>query len=187
MLFLVLVAALLAACGSSKKSSQSTPTVILPQAQTGDQWALRIVNRLMRPLNKDLQVVNGLNNPNVLLFIINRNRATLAIVNRRLGDLAQCSNKLVSIGPPPPRSKPLKRTNAKFHAACRYYVDLAQKLQKVALFLSSGRSDVIAEGRKLLRDARPTANAAARTYCAAITLAQRQPEFRRAGLRPSAC
>jgi hypothetical protein len=187
-LLLVLLAGVLAGCGSSKKNEQPTPPpVVLSQAQTKDEWARRIVNRLMRPLNKDLQVVNGLSNPTIILFIINQNKTTLTILNQRLGDLAQCSSKLVSIGPPPLGSGPLQRANTKFQAACRDYVQLAQMLQKASLFLSSGRNDVILEGRKLLRSAIPTANAAGSTYCTAIKIVQKQPEFRRAGLRPSSC
>lgn len=187
-LLLVFLVALLAACGSSKKDAQPAPSpIILPQAQTKDEWARRIVNLLLRPLNRDLQVVNGLSNPNILLYIINQNKTTLTVLNRRLGDLAQCSDKLVSIGPPPPASGPLQRANTKFEAACKNYGDLAKRLQKVVLFLSSGRSDVVAEGRKLLRSSAPTANAAAGTYCAAIRIAQSQPEFKRAGLQTSAC
>jgi hypothetical protein len=187
-LFLVVLAALLAACDSSDKSSQATPPPnVLPQAKTKDEWALRVVNRLMRPLNKDLQIVNGMNDPNILLFIINQNKATLTIVNQRLRDLGKCSNRLVTIGPPPPGSRPLERANTKLHGACVKYVQLAHMLQKATLFLSSGRRDVIAQGRKLLRSARPTANAAGSTYCTAIQIAQKQPAFRRAGLRPSAC
>src|SRR6266508_533203 len=167
-LLLVLLVALLAACGSSKKNAQPAPSpIILPQAQTNDEWARRIVNLLLRPLNRDLQVVNGL--------------------SRRLGDLAKCTDKLVSLGPPPPASGPLQRANTKFEGACKDYGELAKRLQKVVLFLSSGRSDVVAEGRKLLRSSAPTANAAAGTYCAAIRIAQSQPEFKRAGLQTSAC
>src|SRR6266542_6785378 len=106
-LLLVLLVALLAACGSSKKNAQPAPSpIILPQAQTNDEWARRIVNLLLRPLNRDLQVVNGLSNPNILLYIINQNKTTLTVLNRRLGDLAKCTDNLVSLGPPPPASPP---------------------------------------------------------------------------------
>jgi hypothetical protein len=186
-LLLLLVAGLMTAgCGSSKKSAETTslPT-ILPTATTPDEWAKRAVNVVLRPLNRDLQVVNGFNNPNILVYIANQNPTTLRIVKNRLGDLSQCSTKLVTIGPPPQSRKPLRPVNTQLKKACASYVQLAAQLQKATLFLSSGRTDVIARGRQTLRDARPLNNTAAEQFAKAIKLAQVLPEFRRAGLRPS--
>jgi hypothetical protein len=185
--FLCTIALVATACGSSKKSAESTSPLprVLPAAQTPDEWALRIVNSLLRPLNRDLQVVNGFNDPNVMVYIANKNPTTLRIIRTRLTDLSQCSNKLIAIGPPPPGRKPLARVNSMFQKACTSYVDLAGRLQKATLFISSGRTDVIKEGRKILREARPTNNAAGARFAAAIKLAQGLPEFRRAGLKPS--
>jgi hypothetical protein len=185
-LLLLIVALVLTACGSSNKSAQTTslPTV-LPTATTPDEWAKRVVNMLLRPLNRDLQVVNGFNDPNVLLYIANQNPTTLRIIKTRLGDLSKCSSKLVTIGPPPQSRKPLRRVNTQLKKACATYVQLAPQLQKATLFISSGRTDVIAEGRKTLRNARPLNNTAAEQFAAAIKSAQALPEFRRAGLQPS--
>lgn len=187
-LVLLLLAAtlVLTACGSSHKSAQTTtlPTV-LPAATTPDQWAQRVVNRLFRPLNRDLQVVNSFNDPNVLVYIADQNPSTIRVIDNRLRDLAQCSNRLVTIGPPPQSRRPLHGVNTQLQKACATYVQLAAKLQKATLFMSSGRADVAAEGRTLLRQSRPTNNAAAQQYVTAIRLAQVLPEFRRAGLQPS--
>ena len=185
-LLLLVVALVVTACGSSKKSAQTTslPTV-LPTATTPDEWAKRVVNMLLRPLNRDLQVVNGFNDPNVLVYIANQNPTTLRIIKTRLGDLSNCSSKLVTIGPPPQSRKPLRPVNTQLKKACATYVQLAPQLQKATLFMSSGRTDVIAEGRKILRNARPLNNTAAEQFAAAIKSAQVLPEFRRAGLQPS--
>jgi hypothetical protein len=51
--------------------------------------------------------------------------------------------------------------------------------------MSSGRTDVIAQGRKILREARPLNNTAAEQFAAAVRSAQVLPEFRRVGLQPS--
>jgi hypothetical protein len=187
LLLLCTTALVVTACGSSKKSAEPTTSLprLLPAAQTPDEWAQRVVNGLLRPLNQDLQVVNGFNDPNVMVYIANKNQTTLRVIRTRLGDLAQCSNKLIAIGPPPPGRKPLAPVNSALQKACTTYVDLAQRLQKATLFISSGRSDVINEGRKVLREARPTNNAAGARFAAAIKLAQKLPEFRRAGLEPS--
>jgi len=184
---LLCAAAFLAGCGSSNNSSTrvaSVPTV-LPQARTPDEWAKRVVDRFLRPLNRDLRIVNGLNNPTVLVYLTNQNPTTVRIARTRLADLAQCTNKLVAIGPPPPGRPALARVNTSFRKACTNYVRLASTLQKATLFLTSGRSDVIARGQKILRSANAPGNAAARDYVAGIKVAQRLPEFRRAGLRPS--
>jgi hypothetical protein len=185
-LLLLVGALVLTACGSSNKSAQTTslPTV-LPTATTPDEWAKRVVNTLLRPLNRDLQVVNGFNDPNVLVYIANQNPTTLRIIKNRLGDLSKCSDKLVTIGPPPQSRKPLRRVNTQLEKACATYVQLAPQLQKATLYIGSGRTDVIARGRKILRDARPLNNTAAEQFAAAIKSAQVLPEFRRAGLQPS--
>jgi hypothetical protein len=185
-LLMLVVAVVATGCGSSKKQAgPPPPTNILPQAKTPDEWAKRIVDLFLRPLNQDLRVVNGLNTPDIIIEVTNQNATTLAILKRRLGDLAQCSNKLVSIGPPPAGRAPLTKVSANLRAACRSYVPAAQLLQKSTLFMSSGRADVIRQGRKLLLNARPPLNVAAMRFVAAIRAAQTLPEFRRAGLKPS--
>ena len=185
-LVLLVGAFALTACGSSHKTSETTSVPnVLPTATTPDEWAKRVVNVLLRPLNRDLQVVNGFNDPNVLVYIANQNPTTLRIIKNRLGDLSQCSSKLVTIGPPPQARKPLRRVNTQLQKACASYVRLAAQLKQATLFISSGRSDVIARGRKVLADARPLNNTAADQFATAIRSAQVLAEFRRAGLQPS--
>lgn len=187
-MLLIAAAALgLAACGSSSKKGEPTATLphVLPAATTPNEWAKRVVDILFRPLNADLQIVNGFNDPNVLVYIANQNATTLRIVRRRLGDLSQCTAKLVEIGPPPSSRKPLRLVSTQLRTACKSYVSLAQSLQKATLFISSGRADVIARGRKILRSARPMNNRAGQQFAAAVKSAQVLPEFRRAGLQPS--
>jgi hypothetical protein len=187
MVILVAALAFLAGCGSSKKADTSTvPPSVLPAAQNANQWALRIVSLVLRPLNRDLTVVNGFNDPNVILYIVDRNKTTLRIIHARLGDLSECSRKLVAIGPPPPRRPQLQPVAANLRTACAHWVHMASVLTKATLFLSSGRSDVIAEGRKMLRDLRPESTLASAAFRKFLRGAQRLPEFRRAGLEPSA-
>ena len=189
-LFLVLLCLSATACGkSSKRSAPTTPTTngspILPQAKDPNDWALRVVEILMRPMNKDFNVVNGFRDPNLIVYIANQNQATLRIINRRLTDLARCTQRMVAIGPPPKSAPRLQPVYNQLKTACVTYVDLAHRLQKATLFMSSGRNDVFQQGRKLLREAAPINNKAAVQYAAAIKTAQAIPAFRKAGLQPS--
>jgi hypothetical protein len=186
-LLLLLCAALaVAGCSSSKKqSTPPPPTNVLPQAKTADEWAKRIVDRFLRPLNKDLQVLNGLNSPQIRLYIASANPTTLRIVNQRLRDLQRCSAKLVAIGPPPAGKTALTRIDSDFTKACTDYVHVAQTLLRAMEFLTSGRSDVIQKGVEIARSARPASGRAANQLIAAIRIAQTLPEFRRAGLKTS--
>ena len=186
-LILCCAVALLTACGSSGSSNTVAggPT-ILPPAESEQQWAQRIVDRFLRPLNTDLRVVNGLRDPQIVIYISNQNPTTLRIVRRALKDLERCQIKLVSIGPPPPQSGPFQRVNAKFKAACAKYVPVARTLQRAVVFWSSGRTDVIPRGFTLFRSTTRDANSAGAQYVAGIRIAQNLPEFRRAGLKPSA-
>jgi hypothetical protein len=178
-------AALLAGCGSSSKQSAPAVTILAP-AESEQEWAYRVVDLVLRPLNKDLTVVNGLSSPQTVIYLGSGNKTTLKVVNNALDDLAQCQNKLRRIGPPPPQSGPFERVNKHLKAACTKYVPTAATLKKAVFYWSSGRSDVTAQGFGIYRSAARDANAAGASYLKAIKIAQNLPEFRRAGLERSA-
>lgn len=185
-LLLACVAALLSGCGSGKSSENPVkPLVLMPRAESEAEWAIRVVNRFLRPLNNDLRVVNALHDPTVAVYITNQNKTTLSVVDKGLTDLAQCRNKLLVIGPPPPQSGPFERVYKDFNAACTGYVPTAKTLQNAVLFWSSGREDVIPRGFRTLKSTARVLNAAGDHYKAGIRIAQGLPEFRRAGLKPS--
>jgi hypothetical protein len=180
---LALVAA--AGCGSKKQASTTTAIPLLPDAQTSDEWARRIVNRFLTPLNEDLQVLNGLNNPQIRIFIASGNQTTLNVVNRRMHDLTRCTDKLVTIGPPTADDEQFQRVDRLFHSACKNYEDVADTVLDAVPKLSSGRTDVIEVGQDELRKSIPTSAAAAKDFKKAIAIAQKRPEFRNAGLQSS--
>jgi hypothetical protein len=184
--FVLCAAALVAGCGSGSKQASAPSVTILAPADSEQQWAFRVVDLFLRPVNKDLQVVNGLRDPSTVIYLSSGNKTTLNVVNKALDDLAQCQNKLRSIGAPPPQSGPFERVNTRFKSACARYVPTAKTLKKAVFYWSSGRSDVIARGFTLFRSTSKAANSAAAQYVAGIRIAQDLPEFRRAGLKPSA-
>jgi hypothetical protein len=185
-LLLCALVALLAGCGSNSKQSAPPAVTVLAPADSEQEWAFRIVDLFLRPVNKDLQIVNGLSNPQTVIYLGSGNKATLNVVNKALDDLAQCQNKLRRLGPPPPQSGPFERVNEHLKAACANYVPAAAKLKKAVFYWSSGRTDVTAQGFQIYRSAARGANAAGAEYLKAIKIAQNLPEFRRAGLQPSA-
>lgn len=190
LVFLVLVCLSATACGKSSKQAASTTSstnkqLILPPSKNADDWALRVVEILMRPMNQDLNVVNGFSDPSIIVYIANQNATTLRIIKRRMNDLARCTQRVVAIGPPPKSKFALPSVYSQLKAACVTYVDLAHRLQKATLFMSSGRNDVFQQGRKLLRQSAPTNNRAAAQYAKAIKTAQKIPPFLKAGLQPS--
>jgi hypothetical protein len=189
LLGLALCLALLGAgCGSKEKSSTPPPT-ILPNAQSPDEWAGRIVNRLMRPMNRDLQVLSTLNSPQIKIYIEQQNPTTVNILKNRMRDLGKCSDRLITIGPPPPDAgdiKQLKRVDAALHRACPHYDKVSELVLEAVEFMSSGREDVVARGEKKLEEAGPDSQAAAQAYGEAIRVAQELDEFKLHGLKPSA-
>jgi hypothetical protein len=177
--------ALLAAagCGSKKEAESTTTLQLLPDARTSDEWAQRIVRRFLTPLNQDLQVLNGLNNPQIRIFIASGNKTTLGVVNRRMKDLGRCTDKLVTIGPPTSDDEQFQRVNDLFHSACKNYEQVADKVLDAMPKLASGRTDVIQVGQEELRKSIPTSEAAANDFKQALAIAQKRPEFRNAGLQ----
>ena len=172
-------------CGSKKEATSVPIGPILPAAQSSQEWANRVVNIFLRPLNMDLQVVTNFNNPQIRIFIASQNATTLQIIKTRMNDLKRCSAKLVEIGPPPSGHPPLTKISADFQKACNDYEVVADALQKATPFLASGRSDVIDEGQKMIRGVRDASNRAGGNFAAGLRIAQTLPEFRKAGLKPS--
>jgi hypothetical protein len=184
-MLLAALALLAAGCGSKKEAATTRAIPILPDAQTSDEWARRIVRRFLAPLNQDLQVLNGLNNPQIRIFIASGNPTTLRIINRRMNDLQHCTDKLVTIGPPTSDDDQFQRVDRLFHSACKRYEDVADTVLDAVPKLSSGRTDVIQVGEQELRKSIPTSQAAAKDFQKAIAIAQKRPEFRNAGLQSS--
>jgi hypothetical protein len=184
-MLLAALALLAAGCGSKKQAETTTTIPILPDVKTSDEWAQRIVVRFLKPLNEDLQVLNGLNNPQIRIFIASGNKTTINVINRRMNDLEHCTDKLVTIGPPTSDDEQFQRVDRLFHSACKNYEQVADAVVDAVPLLSSGRTDVIQEGDKRLRKTIPTSAAAAKDFQKAIAIAQKRPEFRNAGLQSS--
>jgi hypothetical protein len=176
-------------CGSSSSNNAATTTApapqVLPRAATADEWASRVVNKVLRPLNKDLVVVSNFNTPTVRIYLASRNQQTINVINKRMNDLAKCSTRLEVIGPPPPGSAKLDQINQHLKKACASYEDVANRLLAATELLSSGSKDDAAKGDEALQAVRGPSSNAARELTAGVRLAQGTAAFRRAGLQPS--
>jgi len=183
LLLLLSLALLGTACGSEKESGS------LPPVATTQEWSQRIVNRLMRPMNRDLETLATLNNVQTKLFIQQGNEDTLEVLDERMTDLGKCTERLDAIGPPPAadeRIAQLRRLEAELRKACRHYVKVSELVLVAVELLSSGRSDVIPRGEDKLREAVPEATAGAKAYDETFKMAQKISEFRLQGLTPPA-
>lgn len=183
---LLSVALLSVGCGSDKKESGPA---ILPRAETAAEWAIRVVDGLMRPTNRDIEVLTTLNNPQTKVLIEQGNETTLNVLNTRMNDLGKCSDRLVTIGPPPPTGDlihRLRRVHGALRRACVHYVKVSETVLVAVKLLSSGRTDVIERGEDKLREAGPDAVAGAKAYDQAFKIALTIPEFQLHGVRPPA-
>jgi hypothetical protein len=184
---LLCLGAVLVGCGSSKQAAttRATPPNVLPAAATPNEWAGRIVNRLLRPLNQDLQVVNGFSSAQIRFYIKTQNQTTLTTIRSRMGDLKRCSTKLDEIGPPPAGKRTLLEISDSLGKACASYEEVADKLLEATELMSSGSTGGIEKGDAVLRKAGPASQRGSEQLVTAVRLAQQLPEFRRAGLKPS--
>lgn len=187
-LLVVAIALLGAGCGSDDEE-QSQPPTVLPRSLSVEEWAGRVVNLLLRPTNRDVELLATLNVPQTRLFILQGNETTLAVIRERMNDLAKCSDRLVTIGPPPAgetRSAQLRRLDAALRKACVHYVKVSEIVPLAVKLMSSGRSDVIARGERKLAEAVPDATAGAKAYDEAFEIALKFPEFQLHGVKPPA-
>jgi hypothetical protein len=184
---LLLTATLVAGCGSKSKSTAPTTTVanVPPAAQTSDQWAHRVVDWFLRPLNPDLLVIGNFANSQVRFYIQTGNQQALQTIYARMNDLQRCDDHLTRVGPPPGNDSQLKQIDTHFHQACAAYAKVGATLVKATKLLSSGKQDKVAQGEQALNGIGKTTRSAAVELTAGVKIAQGRGEFRRAGLKPS--
>jgi hypothetical protein len=176
----------LSGCGSSKAKEQQPAPNVLPRAATTDVWARRVVDLLLRPLNKDLVVVQNFDNPQVRVYIASRNATTLRVIRRRLGDLSKCTAKVTTIGPPPAGAAgAFAGVHRHLQAACKAYEEVATRLLDATDLLASGTEDGARDGADKVATVRDPSARAAKELSAGVKIAQGLAPFRRAGLRPS--
>ena len=187
LIVLLLMATLIAGCGSKSKSTAPTTTAsnLPPAAQTSDQWASRVVDWFLRPLNPDLAVVGNFANPQVRFYIATQNQQALNTIYARMSDLQRCDDHLLRVGPPPGDDQQLKAIDSHFRQACTAYVQVGVTLTRATRLLSSGKQGQVASGEQALRGIGTTTRKAAVELTAGVKLAQQRGEFRRAGLKPS--
>jgi uncharacterized protein YceK len=187
LIVLLLMATLVAGCGSKSKSTAPTTTAsnLPPAAQTSDQWASRVVDWFLRPLNPDLAVVGNFASPQVRFYIETQNQQALNTIYARMSDLQRCDDHLLRVGPPPVDDQQLKAIDSHFHQACTAYVQVGATLARATKLLSSGKQGQVASGEQALRGIGTTTRKAAVELTAGVKLAQQRGEFRRAGLKPS--
>ncbi len=184
---LLLMATLVAGCGSKSKSTAPTTSAsnLPPAAQTSDQWASRVVDWFLRPLNPDLAVVGNFANSQVRFYIETQNQQALNTIYARMSDLQRCGDHLLRVGPPPGDDQQLKSIDSHFRQACTAYVQVGATLARATKLLSSGKQGQVASGEQALRGIGPTTRKGAVELTAGVKLAQQRGEFRRAGLKPS--
>jgi len=187
LIVLLLAATLAAGCGSKSKSASTTTTVsnLPPAAQTSDQWASRVVDWFLRPLNPDLAVVGNFANSQVRFYIETQNQQALNTIYARMSDLQRCDEHLARVGPPPGDDQQLKAIDSHFRQACTAYAKVGATLTQATRLLSSGKQDQVAKGEQALNGIGATTRKAAVELTAGVKLAQQRGEFRRAGLKPS--
>jgi hypothetical protein len=177
---------LLSGCGSSRTKEQRPAPNVLPRAATTDVWARRVVDFLLRPLNRDLVVLQNFDSPQVRIYIASRNPQTLRIIHRRLGDLRKCSSKIATIGPPPAgAAAAFGSVQRHLHEACKAYELVAATLLVATDLLASGTEDGAREGADKVATVRDPSARAAKELSTGVKIAQGLAPFRRAGLRPS--
>lgn len=166
---LLALALLVSGCGSSTKSAATTA---VPPAKTQREWITRLVDRYLRPMNRNLTVVNALGTPQGKLLIQTRNETSIRTVNKRMTDLGHCSDRLARVGPPPETDAPLDRVYDNFSRSCPFYERIADAVLKAVPLIASGDAAKAAQGEREFAKANAPSKDAARYYAAAVEILQ---------------
>lgn len=175
-----------AGCGS-KKDAAETSTASSPTRVNANEfvYAQRVVDLYLRGLNRDLNVLNSVNAPEIRIYLANRNKETVTELERAMHDLHVCMGKLDRVGAPPAGRPDLARIDAKLRAACSDYERISDIVLEAAPHLERTSEGEQKQGVAILRRATPPSRAAALAFAQALKLMEVRPEFLRAGIQPS--
>jgi hypothetical protein len=168
----VVMALVAAGCGSSEKSAAEKPPLV-PPAKTQAEWIDRLVNRFLRDMNENLNIVNALRTTQVMVYLRTGNETTVGILQRRMADLRKCSRKLDRVGPPPASDEPLDRIYADFRKSCPPYERVAKSVLAAIPLLGSRDAADVAKGEKEFGKASAPSGEGARHFAAGVDLLQR--------------
>src|SRR6266516_5778208 len=169
---LLLTTLVVAGCGSKKSTTPTTTASNLPPAaQTSDEWASRVVDWFLRPLNPDLAVVGNFANSQVRFYIETQNQQALNTIYALMNDLQRCDDHLTRVGPPPGNDQQLKKIDNHFRQACAVYAKIGATLSRATRLLSSGKQDQAAKGQDALKGVGAKTRRAALELTAGIKLA----------------
>ena len=169
------LAAAVAGCGSGGSDEKLTE----------QQYANAVVNRFLRPVSKDLGVLNRLNTADVRYYVVTGNKTTLAILRKHLGDLARCTKKLDAIGVPTEDSEVAPVVDEQLRAACTHYEPLARTILTALPHLSSGRQPEVTRAESSIRAMFGESRAGSMALQKALTAMAASAAFQKAGVRPS--
>jgi hypothetical protein len=165
-----------AGCGGS---GESKPTL------TEQQYAKGVVDRFLRPVSKDLQVLNRLNTVDVRYYIVTGNPTALGIIRKHLRDLSHCTGKLDAIGAPPEDSDVAVLVDQRLRTSCVHYESLSRTILAALPRLSSGRQPEVQKAENTVRATYGESRAGSMALQAALTAMASSPAFQRAGVRPA--
>jgi hypothetical protein len=182
---LAAAAVTLLAAGCGDKQGGGATTVPSPARVNKNPavYARRTVDLFLRDLTRDLNVLNSVNAPEIRIYLANGNKDTIRILDRAMHDLHVCTGKLDNVGAPPPGNKPLEAIDLKLRAACRSYEQISDVVLRAAPYLEQGDQSAQEKGVKILHQATPLTQQAAKDFSAALKLMEKRPEFRAAGLQ----
>jgi hypothetical protein len=164
----------LTACGSSDKKTL-----------TEQQYANAIVNRFLRPVSKDLTVLNRMNTVDVRYYIVTGNPTTLGILRKHFRDLKGCTSKLDAIGEPPSDSDVDVIVDERLRTACAHYERIARTLLTALPHLSSGKQPEVQQAEQTVRAMYGESRAGSMALNKALRAMTASAAFQRAGVRPA--
>ncbi len=184
---IVALAALAAGCGDKKEEKKAD---LPPPAQTPLQWANRAVDWFLRPMAKDLQVLDRLRVPGAFIFLATGEPETVRIVDRRMTDLGKCTDKLARVGPPPnlrdrPKiTDPLLEMHDDWLEACEHYEKVSELMLDALDLFQRGEEGDQQRAVAIVGQVAEPSRLGAIAYQRGLELAQKHPALRIAGVRP---
>lgn len=151
--------------GQSAPETRPTP----PPARTVGEWRQRLLSRFLVGMDRSLEKVNALSDPQARFYVYSGNPETLGVLEAAFRRLIACSERLGRVGDPPTGRRSLQRAYTSLQRACRQYQRLGRILREGVPLLSSEDAGERARAGRVLRQANQPSYLAATHYRRALT------------------